>query len=195
MRTPVNIFWFRRDLRLHDNAALFYALKEGKPVLPVFIFDRNILDNLEDKADRRVEFIHSAITEVQQQLTTLQSSLEVFYSFPADIFEKLSDDYQIEKVFTNHDYEPYAKKRDEDIASILKKKGTSFHTYKDQVIFEKEEILKDNNLPYTVFTPYSRKWKDNLNDFFLSSYPTRKILQKFFQADTGANTFIRKHGF
>lgn len=180
MKARVNIFWFRRDLRLHDNAGLFYALKAGKPIVPVFIFDREILDKLEDKADRRVEFIHAAITEVQQKLLTLQSSLRVFYGFPADVFEKLSEEYQVETVFTNHDYEPYAKKRDREIGDLLQKKQISFHTYKDQVIFEKNEILKDNSQPYTVFTPYSRRWKDTLNDFFLSSYPTEKYFKNFF---------------
>lgn len=126
MTPSVNIFWFRRDLRVHDNAALFYALKEGKPVLPVFIFDRNILDELEDKADRRVAFIHAALMEVQDQLTTLYSSLEVFYGFPADTFKKLLDDYQVEKVFTNHDYEPYAKERDEEITALLQKNKLPF---------------------------------------------------------------------
>ena len=181
MTPSVNIFWFRRDLRLYDNGALFYALKEGKPVLPVFIFDRNILDDLEDKADRRVAFIHAAIMELQDQLTALHSSLEVFYGFPADIFKKLLDDYKVEKVFTNHDYEPYARERDEAISVLLQKKQVTFHTYKDQVIFEKNEILKDNNEPYTVFTPYSRRWKAKLNEFYLSSYPTEKYFQNFFK--------------
>ena len=180
MNACVNIFWFRRDLRVHDNAALFYALKEDMPVLPVFIFDKNILDKLEDKADRRVEFIHAAITEVQQQLIALQSSIEVFYGFPADIFKELSEKYNIAEVFTNHDYEPYAKQRDGEIASLLQKKQISFTTHKDQVIFEKNEILKDNSEPYTVFTPYSRKWKEKLNTFFLSSYPTEKYSRNFF---------------
>lgn len=192
---PVNIFWFRRDLRLHDNAGLFYALKEGKPVLPVFIFDKNILDKLEDKADKRVAFIHAAITELQQQLLTLQSSLEVFYGFPADIFKELSEKYAIEKVFTNHDYEPYAKRRDEEVGEILKNRQIAFHTYKDQVIFEKKEILKDNAQPYTVFTPYSRRWKDNLTDFFLSSYLTEKYFLNFFKQEPKPIPSLKSMGF
>ena len=184
MKPDVNIFWFRRDLRLHDNAGLYYALKEAKPLIPIFIFDREILDKLEDKADRRVEFIHAAILEIQQQLIKLQSSLEVFYGFPADIFKALLTNYQIKKVFTNHDYEPYAKKRDGEIENLLKQENISFYTYKDQVIFERNEILKDNKEPYTVFTPYSRKWKSTLNDFFLSSYPTEKYFNSFFKTDS-----------
>src|SRR3954453_22071555 len=116
MKAEVNIFWFRRDLRLHDNAALYYALKEGKPVIPIFIFDKEILDKLEDQADRRVEFIHAAITEVQRHLLGLGASLEVYYDFPVNVFEILCGKYEIEKVFTNSDYEPYSKKRDENIA-------------------------------------------------------------------------------
>lgn len=195
MPPSVNIFWFRRDLRLRDNAALFYALKEGKPVLPVFIFDRNILDKLEDKADRRVAFIHAVIMEVQDQLTGLDSSLEVFYGFPADTFEKLLEDYQVEKVFTNHDYEPYARERDEEIRVLLQKKQVTFHTYKDQVIFEKNEILKDNNEPYTVFTPYSRIWKAKLNKFYLSSYPTEKYFHNFFKQSPRQLPSLRDMGF
>ena len=195
MNNPINIFWFRRDLRLHDNAALYNALKDGRPVLPLFIFDREILDELEDKADRRAEFIHAAILEMQQQLIKLQSNLEVFYGFPADVFKTLLADYKIEKVFTNHDYEPYAKKRDGEIEDLLKKENISFHTYKDQVIFEKDEILKDGNEPYTVFTPYSRKWKSTLNDFFLSSYPTEKYFDALFKTDPKPILSLESMGF
>lgn len=195
MNASVNIFWLRRDLRLHDNTALYYALKEGKPVLPVFIFDKNILDKLEDKADQRAAFIHAAIIELQQQLLTLQSSLEVFYGFPADIFKKLTEDYTVEKVFTNHDYEPYAKKRDEEISLLLQKKQIIFQTSKDQVVFEKNEILKDNNTPYTVFTPYSKRWKERLNDFFLSSYPTEKYFKNFFKQPARPIPSLESMGF
>jgi len=195
MKAAVNIFWFRRDLRLHDNAALFYALKDGRPVVPLFIFDKNILDKLEDKADRRVEFIRAAITEVQQQLVKRQSNLEVYYGFPAEVFEKLSDKYQIEKVFTNHDYEPYAKKRDEEIINLLQKKHISFYTYKDQVIFEKSEVVKENTQPYTIFTPYSRKWNDTLNNFFLSSYPTAKYFKNFFNQPPSEILSLESMGF
>jgi deoxyribodipyrimidine photo-lyase len=195
MGDSINIFWLRRDLRLHDNAALFYALKEGKPVLPVFIFDKEILDKLEDKADRRVEFIHAAITELQQQLQTLQSTLEVCYGFPADIFKTLINNYKVEKVFTNHDYEPYATRRDGEIKNLLQQHGISLHTSKDQVIFEKNEIVKDNLSPYTVFTPYSRRWKDTLNDFFLSSYPTEKYFNYFLRQSPKPIPSLESMGF
>ncbi len=179
--TQINILWFRRDLRLQDNAGLYYALKSGKPVLPVFIFDKNILDNLEDKTDRRVNFIHSAILELQDELLKLKSSLHVFYGEPQKIFKQIISDYSVETVFTNHDYEAYAKVRDSEIESFLQDHNIAFKTYKDQVIFEKDEVLKDNNEPYTVFTPYSRKWKEKLNTFYLSPYPTHNYFKNFFR--------------
>lgn len=181
MKQRVNIFWFRRDLRLSDNAGLYYALKNGLPVVPIFIFDRNILDKLEDRADRRVQFIYEAILEMQQQLTGLATSLEVYYGFPSEIFKKLLEKYQINKVFTNHDYEPYAAERDEAINSLLIEAGASMDSYKDQVIFEKKEVVKDDGNPYTVFTPYSKRWKATLNNFYLKSYPTEKYFFNFFK--------------
>ncbi len=179
MGQQVNIMWFRRDLRLHDNAALYHALKSGNPVVPIFIFDKNILDRLEDKQDRRVEFIYNALQEMQEQLQKMGSSLEVYYGFPNEIFKQLTATYNIEKVFTNHDYEPYAKERDQQITTQLNADGATFHTYKDQVILEKNEVLKDDGKPYTVFTPYSRKWKAVLNDFHLKQYPTEKYFENF----------------
>jgi deoxyribodipyrimidine photo-lyase len=181
MKPIVTIFWFRRDLRLEDNAGLYHALKEGKPVIPVFIFDPNILDELEDKQDRRVEFIHQALQNMQQALVKMGSTLDVRYGFPQDIYRQLMQEYNIEKVFTNHDYEPYAAQRDKEIADLLKANRISFHTYKDQVIFEKREVVKDDAKPYTVFTPYSRRWKATLNDFYFRSYPAKKYFSNFYK--------------
>ena len=177
----VNIIWFRRDLRLEDNAALYHALKQGKPVIPIFIFDTEILDELEDKADRRVQFIHAALLEMQEQLVGMGSSLEVYHGKPALIIKELLLKYTIEKVFINHDYEPYALKRDKEIKLVLAGAGAELLTDKDQVIFEKDEVLKEDKTPYTVFTPYSRKWKNKLNDFFLKPYPTEKYFSHFYK--------------
>lgn len=177
----VNIFWFRRDLRLTDNAGLYHALKSDKPVIPIFVFDKNILDKLEDKTDKRVSFIHAALKEMQDTLIKLGSSLDVFYSTPAEAFKKLALTYTIEKVFTNHDYEPYAKERDAAIDKFLKTNGASFHTFKDQVILEKDEVIKDDGRPYTVFTPYSRKWKAVLTTFHFKAYPTEKYFNNFLK--------------
>jgi deoxyribodipyrimidine photo-lyase len=177
----VNIFWFRRDLRLTDNAGLYHALKSDKPVLPIFIFDKNILEKLTDKAEKRVAFIHAALQEMQAELINIESTLEVFHSTPAEAFKKLASNYTIEKVFTNHDYEPYAKERDNSIADLLKTKGALLYTFKDQVIFEKDEVLKDDGKPYSIFTPYSRKWKTVLNEFHFEAYPTEKYFNNFLE--------------
>lgn len=181
MKSPVNICWFRRDLRLDDNAALYHALKDKNPVVPLFIFDRHILDELENRADSRVEFIREALMNMQEKLEKKGSTLDVRYGKPEEIFAELVKEYRIEKVFTNNDYEPYARDRDQKITGLLAKAGASFLSYKDQVIFEKDEVLKDDGKPYTVFTPYSRKWKSVINDFYLKSYPCKKYYRNFFQ--------------
>ena len=176
----VNIFWFRRDLRLEDNAGLYHALKDHNPVVPIFIFDRNILDELEDRKDRRVQFIHEALMALNAQLGKLGSTIFVKHGFPGEVFSSLLDEYDVEKVFTNHDYEPYARDRDLQISKLLETKSISFHTYKDQVIMEKSEVVKENNTPYTVFTPYSNRWKATATDFYFDSYPVKKLPCKFF---------------
>src|ERR1700733_3716439 len=180
MKSKVSMFWFRRDLRLFDNAGLYHALKGESPVLPIFIFDRNILDDLEDRNDRRVEFIHFALSRVQQQLVKSGSTLDVRYGTPLSIFRDLMDEYDIDKVFTNTDHEPYATQRDQEVSRFLKERAVTFHSYKDQVIFEKGELVKDDGTPYTIFTPYSRKWKAGLNDFYLKPYPTEAYFRNFF---------------
>lgn len=194
-KTPVNIFWFRRDLRLNDNAGLYHALLEGKPVVPIFIFDTNILDKLEDKVDRRVQFIHDCLEDLQHKLIATSSSLEVYSGTPADVYTLLADKYNIEKVFTNHDYEPYARERDKSIAQLLKEKGISFFSFKDQVIFEKDEVLKDDGKPYTVFTPYSKKWKTLLNEFQMKEYPTKKYFNFFYKQPPQAIITLAEIGF
>lgn len=195
MKPVVNIFWFRRDLRLNDNAGLYYALKDGNPVLPLFIFDKNILDGLEDRADSRIAFIHQQLEKIQAQLSKTGSTLDVRYGFPAEIYRQLLQEYSIGKVFTNHDYEPYAKQRDGEIKDLLSHHSVSFHTYKDQVILEKDEVLKDDGKPYTVFTPYSRKWKAIVNDFYLKSYPDKKYFHNFYKQPAKAITSLEEMNF
>src|SRR4051794_31967389 len=195
MKEAVNIFWFRRDLRLHDNAGLYHALKEGQPVIPIFIFDTEILDKLEDEADRRVAFIHSALSEVQKQLLPLRTGIHVFYGFPQNVFIDLIEKYSVQKVYTNHDYELYARQRDERVKEICATNNISFHTYKDQVLFEKKEIVKDNEQPYTVFTPYSKKWKSSLNPHYLASYPAEKYLEHFHKYEPPAIPALETMGF
>ena len=160
----VNIFWFRRDLRLEDNTALNVALKSDRPVLPIFIFDSNILDKLEDKDDARVTFIHDQLTCIHKQLHSSNSSLKVFHGEPISIWEGIIEDYDVGEVFTNRDYEPYARSRDKEVYELLTSKNIPFNTYKDHVIFEKKEVVKDDGTPYVVFTPYSKQWKNRLKE-------------------------------
>ncbi len=179
--TPISIFWFRRDLRLSDNAGLYHALRSGLPVVPVFIFDTSILEGLEDKQDKRVHFIHNALAAMQAKLEAAGSTMHVLLGTPLDCIKQLTAVYHVAAVYTNHDYEPYAMTRDRGIRDFLEGKQIAFHTYKDQVIFEKDEVVKDNKEPYTVFTPYSRKWKEKLNAFYLKPYPTEKYHHHFYQ--------------
>lgn len=195
MKPSVAVFWFRRDLRLDDNAGLYHALKGSYPVLPVFIFDRNILDHLKDKNDRRVEFIYLALQAVHKQLLKAGSALVVKYGKPEAVFKELLDEYKIEQVFTNHDYEPYARQRDSAAEKLLKSRGVPFNTFKDQVILEKNEVLKDDGKPYTVFTPYSRKWKAVLTDFHLKPYPGQKYFSNFHKQEPKDIIPLQETGF
>lgn len=183
MQQEISVFWFRRDLRLHDNAGLYHALKSGLPVLPIFIFDRNILDKLEDKTDRRVEFIYNTLADIKKQLEAMGSSLLVYYGTPQQAWKHITQKYSVKKAFTNHDYEPYALQRDQQIGEFLQQKNCTFSTYKDQVIFEKDEVLKADGTPYTVYTPYSKVWKAKLTDFYLKSYSTEKYFSNFLTTE------------
>lgn len=195
MANPVSIFWFRRDLRLDDNAGLYHALKSGLPVVPVFIFDREILDLLENKTDKRVHFIHDALTGIQQQLVKMGSSLQVMHGTAGSCFEQLCKQFTVSAVYTNHDYEPGAQKRDNAVALLLKEHGIPLYTHKDQVIFEKDEVVKDNGEPYTVYTPYSRKWREKLNGFYLKPYPTDKYFDNFYECAPAALLSLADIGF
>lgn len=185
------VFWFRRDLRLEDNAALFYALKERKNVLSVFIFDTNILDRLEDNGDARVEFIHYSIGKLKEQLERWGSSLLILHGDPVQLFA----DFTPAAVYANHDYEPYARLRDNAIAQKLSRKGLVFKTFKDTVVFEKSEITKDNNEPYTVFTPYSKKWRSRLTDLDIKPFRPEKYLDNLKQIPPLPFPSLREIGF
>jgi len=180
-KKKISVFWFRRDLRLDDNVGLYYALKENTSVLPIFIFDTNILNQLEDKTDRRVDFIHQALHALQLELENLDSSLQIFYGTPIEAFNIISKQYALENVYTNHDYEPYSQTRDDEIKTILNTINCNFKTYKDQCIFEKNEITKDDGKPYTIFTPYSNKWKSKLTEAHYKSYPTKNFFSNFIK--------------
>lgn len=176
----MNIFWFRRDLRLDDNRALFEALSNAA-TLPVFIFDKNILSEL-PKDDARVTFISALLDNIQAILKQNHKSLAVFHDDPIHVFKKLvAENAEINAIYTNHDYEPYAQKRDAEVGAFLKSKNIAFHTFKDQVIFEKEEVIKEDGKPYVVFTPYSKKWKENFNEKLTESFPSEKKLAEIAQ--------------
>jgi len=172
----MNIFWFRRDLRIDDNRGFFEALKANGEVLPVFIFDKAILDEL-PKDDARVTFISDLLIQMNEQLKKEGKSLAVFYGKPSEIFEKLIQENKIENVYTNHDYEPYARKRDLEIFKILKKNDIGFKTCKDQVIFEKDEVAKEDNSPYVVYTPYSKKWKQYFRKEYLNAFKSETLIE------------------
>jgi deoxyribodipyrimidine photo-lyase len=158
----ISIFWFRRDLRLEDNAGLHHALKSGLKIMPVFIFDTEILDRLQDKSDKRVDYIQQALVSLHRDLVTLKSGLTIYHGKPLDVFKRLTEEFEIDTVFCNRDYEPQAIKRDQQVKDFLHKKDIGFSDFKDQVIFEKNEILKSDQSPYTILTPYSKKWKESL---------------------------------
>ncbi|NMH28910.1 cryptochrome/photolyase family protein [Flavobacterium silvaticum] len=168
----MTVFWFRRDLRTGDNRGLYEALSAEDKVLPIFIFDPNILDEL-PKGDARVTFIHNRLEAIQYDLREHNRSLATFHDDPEKVFTKLIREKKIKKVIANHDYEPYAIKRDESIRSLLRQHDINFETFKDQVIFERDEIVKDNGEPYVVFTPYSKRWFEKFDAGKIDSYASQ----------------------
>lgn len=176
MTDKLNVFWFRRDLRYFDNHGFYKALMDELPVMPVFIFDANILDDLTDLYDKRVNFIYHKLSELNQKFLEHQSSILVKFGKPTEVFGELMKQYNIDNVFANHDYEPYARKRDERVENLLRKHGVSLHTFKDQVIFEKSEVEKDTGKPYSIYTAYNAAWKNLVDKKDLKSYPSEEYL-------------------
>jgi len=172
----VVLFWFRRDLRLNDNHGLYRALKEAGNVQPIFIFDTHILGKLEDTDDRRVSFLHDRVGTLDDQLRSHGSSLLVKQGDPLTIFRTLIQERAIEAVYANHDHEPYALERDGSIKELLRENGIAFHTFKDQTIFERDEVVKDDGSPYTVFTPYAKRWRGRLAEVNVPHYPSEHAL-------------------
>lgn len=191
----VNIFWFRRDLRLEDNAGLYHALNGPHPVIPLFIFDQSILSALDDKHDRRVMFIHKSLQDIHEQLKKHGSGLFVLHGNVEKIWEILVSRLQIANVYVNHDYEPYAVRRDDKIRNLLGRFDIRFHTYKDQVIFEKDDILKADGAPYTVYTPYRRRWQENLTADALAPFASREKADGFFKTTHPALPTLESIGF
>lgn len=192
------VFWFRRDLRLNDNAGLYEALihpSEGG-IQPLFIFDSNILDKLKNPEDKRLPFLHETVLELKKDLQAVGSDLWIFYGEPEEIFAKLTVEHNISSIFVNHDYEPSAIARDEKIKKRVEKKGIQFHSFKDQVIFEKEEVLSGQMNPYTIYTPYKKKWLESLSPFYLKSYPTEKYFKNLLRSKKSlAAPSLKEMGF
>ena len=182
MKERISIFWFRRDLRLHDNVGLLSAFLENEKVLPIFIFDDAILSKL-DKNDGRVMFIHQQLSDMQSKLEVIGKSMAIFHGEPLEIFKNLIAQNEIVNVFTNHDYEPYARKRDIAINQLLKEHQIGFKTAKDHVIFEKSEVVKDDGSPYVVYTPFMRKWKSVFKQEYLNFSPSEDHLSKVCSHD------------
>lgn len=195
MSKTVNLFWFRRDLRLDDNKGLYEALKGEYPVLPVFIFDSEILNKLPE-TDARVSFIRDTLQNMRVRLESdYDSSLAIYHGKPIDIFNKLIRDYEIGSIYTNRDYEPYALERDNAIKTLLEENDIKFKTFKDQVIFEKNEVVKNDGDPYVVYTPYMRKWKEQFKSVSLETFNTSSLLNNLLKDVKLPNLSLSEIGF
>lgn len=194
MQNEITIFWFRRDLRLTDNHGLYRALDISKNVLPIFIFDIEILSQLENKEDKRVDFIFQTLNTINQYLEKKGKSIKIFHGKPLEIFKKLANDYLIENVFCNEDYEPSGIKRDGEIESFLTQKNIVFKQFKDQVHFHKDEILKSDGNPYCIYTPYSKQWLLKYREQKVEIYPSEKHLQNLINVEK-QNVTLEQIGF
>ncbi|MFN8339821.1 MAG: deoxyribodipyrimidine photo-lyase [Saprospiraceae bacterium] len=197
---PINVFWFRRDLRLHDNSGLFHALNASFEVLPIFIFDTNILDQLGDKTDARLTFIHGTIQSLKNSLQNWQSDMMVMHGDPLTIWKEIINIYNVNAVYANHDYEPYGLQRDQSVMHFLQSKGIHFYSYKDIVFFEKSEVVKDNNEPYSVFTPYKKTWLSKFeiikaNNPDLLHFPSEKCLDKLLKVNVPYRNFYSERSW
>ena len=199
MKDTVFIFWFRRDLRLEDNVGLYHALyqakQKGYKVLPLFIFDKTILDKLEDKNDRRVDFIHRTIMNMQSELVEKGKSIWIENDQPINVFNNYLKKYKVTGVYTNHDYEPLAIERDAEIKSLLEKNNIEFHSFKDQVIFEKDEVIKDDGKPYTVYTPFANKWRTYWAGHVPKIHPSIKLMDYFLDSKPLPIPSLKQMGF
>jgi deoxyribodipyrimidine photo-lyase len=182
----LTLFWHRRDLRLHDNAGLFYSLKEQGHVQPIFIFDTEILELLSDPQDARVTFLHEELQKLKELYRSKGSDLWVLHGKPLDVIRKLAAEHKIQAIYINHDYEPSAIRRDAKVEEFCKKQELEFRSFKDQVIFEKDEVLTDAGKPYTVYTPYKNKWLKSLSPFYLKPYPAEDYLEGLHQTKSAS---------
>jgi deoxyribodipyrimidine photo-lyase len=194
-KQEISICWLRRDLRLIDNAALYHALQQPFPVLLFFVFDKNILKQLPNNEDKRIVFIHACLKKINSILKDYHSSLYILHDTPIAAFEKLCDQFNIKLVFANHDYEPYAIARDANIENFLTGKGVPFYTYKDQVIFEKWEVMKPDRKPYTIFTPYSQLWKQKFHTEKITGFLSQSYLSNVYKKNDFHFPSLEELGF
>lgn len=190
----VTLFWFRRDLRIQDNCGLYHALKGENRVIPIFIFDKEILKKL-PKQDARVEMILLALGAIDIAMKRNRCNVGKYHGTPKAIFSKLIKQWNIEKVICNEDYEPYASERDSEIKTLLEAAGIQFECYKDQVIFEKEEVIKGDGTPYKVYTPYSRKWLEKYQETPLQFYPSEVELDSLVSNESLPDLNLSDLGF
>lgn len=174
----VNIFWFRRDLRLDDNHGLFQALSQNDKVIPIFIFDEEILSKLADKNDKRVTFIYQELEKINEKLRKVESGIDLYFGKPKEIFEQIIQKYDVDLVFTNEDYEPYALKRDTEIREFLESKNIGFKSFKDQVVFLPTEVLKKDGTPFLVYSPFAKQWEKQLPET-LEVYNSEELIDNF----------------
>ncbi|MEM8999582.1 MAG: deoxyribodipyrimidine photo-lyase [Bacteroidota bacterium] len=195
MTQKISVFWFRRDLRLNDNVGLYNALKSKYAVLPLFIFDTEILEKLPED-DARVSFIHQQLQLLRKQLKVANSDISIYQGKPVEVFGKLMQKYTLDTVYTNHDYEPYAIGRDTAVKTVLHKHGIVFKTFKDQVIFEKSEVQKANGTPYVVYTPFKNRWKEIFNPSVdLIEYKIEPLFGNFIQRPEPQFLTLEQLGF
>jgi deoxyribodipyrimidine photo-lyase len=195
MKKDLSICWLRRDLRLADNAALYYALKGSHPVLLLFIFDKTILNKLSARDDARITFIYQTIVNLNKELEKHGSSLLILHATPEVAWQEVLESYNVKHVFANHDYEPYARERDDALAEFLASESIPFDTFKDQVIFDKNEIVKADGKPYTVFTPYFRQWEKKMDSFYIKPYPIEKYTKNLLQISALPCPSLEQLGF
>ncbi len=195
MSGPLNFFWHRRDLRTEDNRGLAEALNRPGQTQPVFIFDKAILDLLEDKSDARVTFIHREIERLKKEYEELGATLLVAYGNPVEVWSKWLKKYSIASISTNEDYEPYARERDKQIRALALAAGTQFSSFKDHVVFEKSEVTKEDGSPYVVYTPYSKIWKKRLTQDDISAAPSKERLSSLLKAAPAELPTLAEMGF
>lgn len=188
-----SIFWFRRDLRINDNKGFFEALNGKNKVIPIFIYDSKIIDKLH-KDDHRLTFIQNALGGINNAMKRNRCTLGIYRGSPEAVFEKIIREFPIEKVIANRDYEPYAMERDEAIKQLLKAQDIDFITYKDQVIFERNEVVKDDGTPYKVYTPYSRKWLAKYQAEGLEHFPSEDLLDNIYNENPLPQTDLKEMG-